>query len=525
MVATTGLLLLGYDRYMLGRRRAIIKGGCIMIIGITSQMVSIPGSGADAQFIIGRIVTCIGNGINTSIILTPGGVFANIQPRSPDPVTTMVKLLLLAFEGEDIGHPDVQLQQSIVLDSIRVRHRLHLNPNVFSFHQLQNATFPLNAFRSLGPIHAASTQKAATGATVGLFTYIATFGSSWVSLVWLHPDKISPIKTRAKANALSTCSNWFFNFRLRVAVWKRSISFFAKGFTVKISCVTAAKQLPYLSKDEITQMIEQNEFGSKDDLQQDEIKSTMRTAKARTIAKGGKSRVYEKEGPEICFWAMYYGPFRILEIFNGIMIRGCFWSLIGKSTIYQLLSQSEMSSRPPFSSPVLLKIPLGNRSSLMSWYIQPQRANALAGSGRPARDSVMPAVEEDDKVSLVSDEEPTQYDMAEEGRAIERSSNGPSKMMMATHQDSPSINSGAPVDDVGKASLDMKTVTTSNGFNYRVWKVGILADVKVIDRTDILMETQHTAPEDRVALEKEKWTVRVKALYQGCYNPSSNLFR
>ena len=28
----------------------------------------------------------------------------------------------------------------------------------------------------------------------------------------LYPAEISPIKTRAKANALSTCSNWLFNF-------------------------------------------------------------------------------------------------------------------------------------------------------------------------------------------------------------------------------------------------------------------------------------------------------------------------
>jgi sugar porter (SP) family MFS transporter len=53
---------------------------------------------------------------------------------------------------------------------------------------------------------------ATTGAVVGLFTYIASFGATWLPLPWLYPAEISPIKTRAKANAVSTCSNWMFNF-------------------------------------------------------------------------------------------------------------------------------------------------------------------------------------------------------------------------------------------------------------------------------------------------------------------------
>ena len=76
------------------------------------------------------------------------------------------------------------------------------------------------------------TASAAKGAAVGLFTYIASFGATWLPLPWvslsavsgfqtrrslkrggkLYPAEISPIKTRAKANALSTCSNWLFNF-------------------------------------------------------------------------------------------------------------------------------------------------------------------------------------------------------------------------------------------------------------------------------------------------------------------------
>jgi hypothetical protein len=53
---------------------------------------------------------------------------------------------------------------------------------------------------------------AARGAAVGLFTYIASFGATWLPLPWLYPAEINPIKTRAKANAVSTCTNWIFNF-------------------------------------------------------------------------------------------------------------------------------------------------------------------------------------------------------------------------------------------------------------------------------------------------------------------------
>ncbi|KKZ65097.1 hypothetical protein EMCG_01337 [[Emmonsia] crescens] len=41
-----------------------------------------------------------------------------------------------------------------------------------------------------------------------------------------------------------------------------------------------------------------------------------------------------------------------------------------------------------------------------------------------------------------------------------------------------------------RASLDTKAVTIFNGFNYQAWKVGILADAKVISGTDRLQAFQ-----------------------------------
>ena len=52
----------------------------------------------------------------------------------------------------------------------------------------------------------------ASGAAAGLFLYIAFFGATWLPLPWLYPAEVNPVKTRGKANAVSTCTNWLFNF-------------------------------------------------------------------------------------------------------------------------------------------------------------------------------------------------------------------------------------------------------------------------------------------------------------------------
>lgn len=56
------------------------------------------------------------------------------------------------------------------------------------------------------------TKTAAIGAGVGLFIYIGFFGATWLPLPWLYPAEINPLKTRARANALSTTQNWLWNF-------------------------------------------------------------------------------------------------------------------------------------------------------------------------------------------------------------------------------------------------------------------------------------------------------------------------
>ena len=47
----------------LGRRRSMMLGGIVMIIGVIIQVSAVKGHKAMAQFIIGRTITGIGNGI------------------------------------------------------------------------------------------------------------------------------------------------------------------------------------------------------------------------------------------------------------------------------------------------------------------------------------------------------------------------------------------------------------------------------------------------------------------------------
>jgi hypothetical protein len=146
------------------------------------------------------------------------------------------------------------------------------------------------------------TESAAKGAAVGLFTYIAFFGATWLPLPWLYPAEINPIKTRAKANAVSTCFNWLFNFAVVMITpvmidnigWGTYLVFavinacffpiiyffypetkqrsleeidiiFAKGFCENISYVKASQDLPYLDDAGIDEEAREYGFSSGED--------------------------------------------------------------------------------------------------------------------------------------------------------------------------------------------------------------------------------------------------------------------
>ncbi|KAI1426061.1 general substrate transporter [Xylaria sp. FL1777] len=411
----------------LGRRRAVIAGGIIMIIGTIIQVTSYPGHAPLAQFIIGRIVTGLGNGINTSTIPTyqaecsktsnrglliciqggtiafgtliaywldygssfgPAGlvwrfpiafqiIFGIIVssamiwlPESPRWLLTHERYedannVIAAIRGYEVDSEETSRERGIILDSIRASgvfggkstpfkalltngktqhfRRMLLGASSQFMQQVGGCNaviyfFPIlcetfitpgdhNMALLLGGVNAIATvswfliervgrrklflwgtvgqglsmvlafgalipgtKSAAIGTCVALFTYIASFGATWLPLPWLYPAEINPIMTRAKANAVSTCTNWLFNFFIVLITpvlvtnigWgtflffavlnatflpviyffypetaRRSLEeidiIFAKGNVENISYVKAAKDLPLLTDEEVEQ--------------------------------------------------------------------------------------------------------------------------------------------------------------------------------------------------------------------------------------------------------------------------------
>ncbi|KAI5855056.1 general substrate transporter [Durotheca rogersii] len=417
---------------LLGRRKAMMLGSSIMIIGAIIQVTSFPRHAPLAQFIIGRVVTGVGNGINTSTIPTyqaecsktsnrglliciEGGVIAFgtviaywidygasygppdltwrfpiafqivfallvcvpmiFLPESPRWLLTLeryeeAEYVISALRGYELDSEETRAERDIILDSIRASglsgrkstpikalftggktqhfRRMLLGSSSQLMQQVGGCNAVIYYFPILfetnitpGDHHLAllmggvnmivyaifattswfiiervgrrklflwgtvgqgmsmvltfaclipQTQGAAKGAAVGLFTYIASFGATWLPLPWLYPAEINPIKTRAKANATSTCTNWLFNFLIVMVtpimianigwgtylffavvnacflpiIWfwypetaKRSLEeidiIFAKGFVENKSYVRAAEELPLLTDEQIEQ--------------------------------------------------------------------------------------------------------------------------------------------------------------------------------------------------------------------------------------------------------------------------------
>lgn len=433
-------VLVGGD--LLGRRRGMICGALIMILGVIIQVTATKGHKATAQFIIGRVVTGVGNGMNTSTIPTyqaecsstknrglliciEGGIIAfgtliaywvdyGCQYGPPDltwrfPIAFQIIFglvvlivpfwlpesprwlltkdradeatkVIAALRGVPTDHEETTLQITIIVDSIRASghkggvtpysalftggktqhfRRMMLGVSSQFFQQVGGCNaviyfFPLLFENSIGETKQMSlllgginmivysifatvswfiiertgrrklfligtigqclsmllvmaclipgTPSAAKGAAVGLFTYIAFFGATWLPLPWLYPAEVNPVKTRAKANALSTCSNWLFNFTVVMITpimidnigWGTYLVFacinagffpliyifypetkqrsleeidliFAKGFLENISYVKAAYALPQLDDHGVAQLARQYGFHDSDD--------------------------------------------------------------------------------------------------------------------------------------------------------------------------------------------------------------------------------------------------------------------
>ncbi|OQD75780.1 hypothetical protein PENDEC_c006G06917 [Penicillium decumbens] len=413
----------------MGRRWMIISGAGVMIIGVVIQVTAFVGHVPLAQFMVGRIVTGVGNGMNTSTIPTyqaecsrtsnrglliciEGGIIAigtaiaywidfgasygppdlvwrfpiafqivfgfiiiigmYFLPDSPRFLISKGKVhegeyVLAALAGKELDDHETQMQKQLVIESIeaagvaegagysdlltggKTQHFRRMligsssqiaqqlsgcNAVIYylpvlleqSLHQSRFmamiiggvnmivyaifATFSWFFIEKIGRrklflggmtgqmvsmviVFAClipGTPGPAKGAVFGLFLYMCFFGASILPLPWLYPAEMSPIRTRAKANAVSTCSNWLFNFTVVMITpvmvshigWGTYLFFavmngifippmyffypetagrsleeidliFAKGYVENMSYVKASHELPRLSDEEIEQ--------------------------------------------------------------------------------------------------------------------------------------------------------------------------------------------------------------------------------------------------------------------------------
>ncbi|GFG01552.1 sugar transporter STL1 [Aspergillus lentulus] len=411
---------------ILGRRKMVICGASVMIVGVIIQVTSFPGSLPLLQFIFDRVITGIGNGMNTSTIPTyqaecsktsnrglliciEGGIIAIgtmiaywidfgahygpsdlvwrfpiafqivfgiviivgmlYLPESPRYLIAQDRIadgekVLAALAGTEISDRHTQLEKQLIVDSVRAAgaekasfrdlftggpsqhfRRMIVGSSSQVFQQISGCNaviyyLPVLLEDSIGQSHdfalliggvnmicyaifatfswffiekigrrklflggsfgqcaamiivfaclIPGDAQTAKGAVFGLFLYMCFFGATWLPLPWLYPAELSPLRTRAKANAISTCNNWLFNFTvvmitpvmiehigwgtyLFFAAWNaffipviwffypetagRSLEeidlIFAKGFVEKMNYVRAARELPRLSDEEI----------------------------------------------------------------------------------------------------------------------------------------------------------------------------------------------------------------------------------------------------------------------------------
>jgi len=61
-------------------------------------------------------------------------------------------------------------------------------------------------------INEAGNHAAQVVSVLCLFLFNTWFSIGWLGMTWLYPAEVTPLRIRAPANALSTASNWIFNF-------------------------------------------------------------------------------------------------------------------------------------------------------------------------------------------------------------------------------------------------------------------------------------------------------------------------
>ena len=69
---------------------------------------------------------------------------------------------------------------------------------------------------------AAESEKLSGAAAKGLiactYLFVASYAPTWGPVSWIYPPELFPLRVRGKAVAVTTASNWIFNFALSVRI-------------------------------------------------------------------------------------------------------------------------------------------------------------------------------------------------------------------------------------------------------------------------------------------------------------------
>ncbi|THV03362.1 general substrate transporter [Dendrothele bispora CBS 962.96] len=367
LIGATFALLWGNK---LGRRKNIAIGATFVILGTIIQITPMPGHNAGVQFVIGRVVTGFGNGLNTATVpswqaecskahnrglhicieasmIATGTVIAywidfglsfidnsiswrlpiGLQiifavavivgiwylPESPRYLLSTGQLeegehVVAALANESVDSPNTQLQKRLIVDAIesigelKIKHVLTGGPSQHFRRTLIGASSQLfqqiggcNAVIYFAPViyesyigldrrlalilggvnttvyaasaffsypmierlgrrkmflwgtggqalamflaafclipfdlHGDTDNTAIYGSVVGLFLFLIAFGCTWLELPWLLPAEINPNAIRTNANAISTQTNWIWNFA--VVMWTPPMLNGIRGF-------------------------------------------------------------------------------------------------------------------------------------------------------------------------------------------------------------------------------------------------------------------------------------------------------
>ncbi|KAK7679558.1 hypothetical protein QCA50_017460 [Cerrena zonata] len=218
----------------IGRRPLILAGSLIIILGTVISTAAFGPHWGTGQFVIGRVITGIGNGLNTATIPVWQSEMSRAENRgrlvclegSVVAVGTFIAYWIdfgLSYVQNDYASVSWRFPVAfqIFFAGILLGGILYLpeSPRWLIAHGYKaEAHEVLGCLNDLDPhddgviAEVTVVQDAVNRAAVGIYLFIVFFAFTILPLPWIYPPEINPLRTRTAGAAISTCTNWICNF-------------------------------------------------------------------------------------------------------------------------------------------------------------------------------------------------------------------------------------------------------------------------------------------------------------------------